>query len=128
MKTYPTAIANLSLDTLLINGKYSKRKIPHWIGTMKSLRVLGIENFTQNTLPKELAKLTQLEVLSITGCDFQERISEEFRQLHLKKLIYWTSKFSGSNMKFELYEPLVGKSITQRYFDDDDKIKPFKLG
>ncbi|MDP2525390.1 leucine-rich repeat domain-containing protein [Maribacter dokdonensis] len=128
MKTYPTPIANLTLDTLLINGKYSKRKIPHWIGTMKSLRVLGVESFTQNTLPKELAKLTQLEVLSITGCDFQERLSEEFRQLHLKKLIYWTSKFSGSNMKFELYEPLVGKSITQRYFDDDDKIKPFKLG
>ena len=128
METYPTAIANLTLDTLLINGKYSKRKIPHWIGTMKSLRVLGVESFTQNTLPIELAKLTQLEVLSITGCDFQERLSEEFRQLHLKKLIYWTSKFSGSNMKYELYEPLVGKGITQRYFDDDDKIKPFKLG
>ncbi|HAF79239.1 MAG TPA: hypothetical protein DCG42_18180 [Maribacter sp.] len=95
---------------------------------MKSLRVLGVESFTQNTLPIELAKLTQLEVLSITGCDFQERLSEEFRQLHLKKLIYWTSKFSGSNMKYELYEPLVGKGITQRYFDDDDKIKPFKLG
>ena len=31
-------------------------------------------------------------------------------------------------MKYELYEPLVGKGITQRYFDDDDKIKPFKLG
>ncbi|VXB80952.1 leucine-rich repeat domain-containing protein [Maribacter litoralis] len=127
MKTYPEAIATLNLDTLLISGKNSKREIPQWLGTMKSLRVLGIEGFKQSTLPIELATLTQLEVLSITGCEFQERISEEFKNLNLKKLVYWTSKFSGSNMKYELYEPLVGKCIAQRYLDDDDKITPFKL-
>ncbi|MEP2280896.1 hypothetical protein [Maribacter sp.] len=50
---------------------------------MSSLRVLGIESFTKNTLPTELAALTQLKVLSIIGCNFEERVSEEFRNLNL---------------------------------------------
>lgn len=127
MKSYPKAISNLNLDTLVINGKYSNRTIPKWLGTMKSLRVLGVEGFKQVTLPEELAALTQLKVLSINGCDFTERISESFRNLNLEKLVYWTSKFSGSNMKSEIYEPLAGNLVPQRYFDDEDRYEPFQF-
>ncbi|SIQ29960.1 leucine-rich repeat domain-containing protein [Maribacter ulvicola] len=127
MKRYPEALATLNLYTLLISGKYSKREIPKWIGKMNSLRVLGVEGFTQHTLPTELAALKQLKVLSITGCNFEERVSDKFRNLNLDKFIYWTSKFSGSNMKFEIYEPLQNKLAPQRYFDDKDKLAPFQL-
>ncbi|QDO94514.1 hypothetical protein FNB79_11235 [Formosa sediminum] len=127
MKSYPKAISKLNLESFLITGKYSERQIPEWIGTMTSLRVLGIEGFKQPALPEALAALTQLKVLSISGCVFSEPVSEAFRTLHLDTFIYWTSKFSGSNMKFEIYEPLVGKLVPQRYFEDKDRYGPFKV-
>ncbi|WP_165730834.1 hypothetical protein [Polaribacter sp. 20A6] len=125
--TYPETISELNLETLFISAHHKEEKIPTWITNLKNLRVLGINDFKQVVLPVELATLTQLEVLSISGCDFSEKVSEEFRNLNLQKLIYWTSKFNGSNMKSELYEPLENKLVSQRNFDDIDSEVPFRV-
>ncbi|WP_373942985.1 hypothetical protein OEG92_07715 [Polaribacter sejongensis] len=124
---YPESISKLNLETLFISAHHKEEKIPIWIAKMKNLRVLGINNFKQVVLPVELAILTQLEVLSISGCDFSEKVAEEFRNLNLQKLVYWTSKFNGSNMKSELYEPLENKLVSQRNFDDIDSEVPFRV-
>ncbi len=124
--TYPESISELNLETLLISAHNREEKIPTWIANLKNLRVLGINNFKQVVLPVELASLTQLEVLSISGCEFSEKVSEDFRNLNLQKLVYWTSKFNGSNMKSELYEPLEHKLVAQRNFDDIDSEAPFR--
>ncbi|AUC77598.1 hypothetical protein [Olleya sp. Bg11-27] len=123
---YPESISELNLEMLFISAHNRGEKIPIWIANLKNLRVLGINNFKQVVLPVELAALTQLEVLSISGCDFSEKVAEEFRNLNLQKLVYWTSKFNGSNMKSELYEPLENKSVSQRNFDDEDSEAPFR--
>lgn len=125
--TYPETISELNLETLFIRAHHKEEKIPTWIANLKNLRVLGINNFKQVVLPVELASLKQLEVLSISGCEFSERVSEDFRNMNLKKLIYWTSKFNGSNMKSEIYKPLVGKLIPQRNFDNEDSEAPFRV-
>ncbi|AUC23536.1 hypothetical protein BTO15_16150 [Polaribacter sejongensis] len=125
--TYPESISELNLETLFISAHHKEEKIPIWIAKMKNLRVLGINNFKQVVLPVELATLTQLEVLSISGCDFSEKVSEDFRTLNLQKLVYWTSKFNGSNMKSEIYEPLENKLVSQRNFDDIDSEAPFRV-
>jgi len=31
------------------------------------------------------------------------------------------------DMKSEIYEPLVGKLVPQRYFDDEDRYEPFQF-
>ncbi|RCW92481.1 leucine-rich repeat domain-containing protein [Winogradskyella arenosi] len=124
--TYPESISELNLETLFISAHNREEKIPTWIANLKNLRVLGINNFKQVVLPVELASLTQLEVLSISGCEFSEKVSEDFRNLNLQKLVYWTSKFNGSNMKSELYEPLEHKLVAQRNFDDIDSEAPFR--
>ncbi|WP_179375990.1 leucine-rich repeat domain-containing protein [Winogradskyella wichelsiae] len=124
---YPESISELNLETLFISAHNREEKIPTWIAHLKNLRVLGINNFKQVLLPVELASLTQLEVLSISGCEFSEKVSEDFRNLNLKKLVYWTSKFNGSNMKSELYEPLENKLVSQRNFDDIDSEVPFRV-
>ncbi|WP_434036209.1 hypothetical protein [Formosa sp. 4Alg 33] len=124
--TYPESISELNLETLFISAHNREEKIPTWIANMKSLRVLGINNFKQTILPVALTRLTQLEVLSISGCEFSEKVSEDFRNLNLKKLVYWTSKFNGSNMKSELYAPLEHKLVSQRNFDEEDSEAPFK--
>ncbi|WP_299779079.1 hypothetical protein [uncultured Formosa sp.] len=125
--TYPESISELNLETLFISAHNREEKIPTWIAQMKNLRVLGINNFKQVILPVELATLTQLEVLSISGCEFSEKVAEEFRNLNLQKLVYWTSKFNGSNMKSELYEPLEHKLVSQRNFDEEDSEVPFRM-
>lgn len=125
--TYPESISELNLETLFISAHNREEKIPTWITNLKNLRVLGINNFKQVVLPVELASLIQLEVLSISGCDFSEKVSEQFRNLNLQKLVYWTSKFNGSNMKAELYEPLENKLVSQRNFDDEDSEAPFRV-
>ncbi|EPR74496.1 leucine-rich repeat containing protein [Winogradskyella psychrotolerans RS-3] len=125
--TYPESISELNLETLFISAHNKEEKIPTWIANLKNLRVLGIYNFKQVVLPVELASLKQLEVLSISGCEFLEKVSEDFRNLNLQKLIYWTSKFNGSNMKSELYEPLENKLVSQRNFDDIDSEVPFRM-
>ncbi|WP_179350034.1 leucine-rich repeat domain-containing protein [Winogradskyella pacifica] len=125
--TYPESISELNLETFFISAHNREEKIPTWIANLKNLRVLGINNFKQVVLPVELASLTQLEVLSISGCEFSEKVSEEFRNLNLQKLVYWTSKFNGSNMKSELYEPLEHKLVAQRNFDDIDSEVPFRM-
>lgn len=124
---YPESISELNLETLFISAHNREEKIPTWIANLKNLRVLGINNFKQVVLPVELASLTQLEVLSISGCEFSEKVSEDFRNLNLQKLVYWTSKFNGSNMKSELYEPLENKLVSQRNFDDIDSEVPFRV-
>ncbi|MBF8150002.1 hypothetical protein ITJ86_08855 [Winogradskyella sp. F6397] len=124
---YPESISELNLETLFIRAHHKEEKIPTWIANLKNLRVLGINNFKQVVLPVELASLTQLEVLSISGCEFSEKVSEDFRNLNLQKLVYWTSKFNGSNMKSELYEPLEHKLVSQRNFDDIDSEVPFRV-
>ncbi|QCE41812.1 hypothetical protein E9099_10455 [Psychroserpens sp. NJDZ02] len=124
---YPETISELDLETLFISAHHKEEKIPIWIANLKNLRVLGINNFKQVVLPVELASLTQLEVLSISGCDFLEKVSEDFRNLNLQKLVYWTSKFNGSNMKSEIYEPLENKLVSQRDFDDIDSEVPFRM-
>ncbi|REE08136.1 hypothetical protein DFQ09_10811 [Winogradskyella pacifica] len=124
---YPESISELNLETFFISAHNREEKIPTWIANLKNLRVLGINNFKQVILPVELATLTQLEVLSISGCEFSEKVSEEFRNLNLQKLVYWTSKFNGSNMKSELYEPLEHKLVSQRNFDDIDSEVPFRM-
>jgi len=125
--TYPETISELKLETLFISAHHKEEKIPTWIANLKNLRILGINNFKQVVLPVELATLTQLEVLSISGCEFSEKVSEEFRSLNLQKLVYWTSKFNGSNMKSEIYEPLENKLVSQRNFDDIDSEVPFSV-
>ncbi|QXP65129.1 hypothetical protein [Polaribacter sp. HaHaR_3_91] len=125
--TYPETISELNLETLFIRAHHKEEEIPTWIAHMKNLRVLGLNNFKQVVLPVELATLTQLEVLSISGCDFSEKVSEDFRNMNLKKLVYWTSKFNGSNMKSELYEPLENKLVPQRNFDKEDSEVPFRV-
>ncbi|CDF79601.1 conserved hypothetical protein [Formosa agariphila KMM 3901] len=125
--TYPESISELNLETLFIRAHNREEKIPTWIANMKSLRVLGINNFKQTILPVALTRLTQLEVLSISGCEFSEKVSEDFRNLNLEKLVYWTSKFNGSNMKSELYEPLENKLVSQRNFDEKDSEAPFRM-
>ncbi|WP_159023642.1 hypothetical protein [Formosa sp. L2A11] len=124
---YPESISELKLETLFISAHHKEEKIPTWIANLKNLRVLGINNFKQVVLPVELATLTQLEVLSISGCEFSEKVAEEFRNLNLQKLVYWTSKFNGSNMKSEIYEPLENKLVSQRDFDDIDSEAPFRV-
>ncbi|MEP5255027.1 MAG: hypothetical protein ABJQ39_08235 [Winogradskyella arenosi] len=123
---YPESISKLNLETLFISAHNREEKIPTWIANLKNLRVLGINNFKQVVLPVELASLTQLDVLSISGCEFSEKVSEDFRNLNLRKLVYWTSKFNGSNMKSEIYEPLENKLVSQRNFDEVDSEVPFK--
>lgn len=125
--TYPESISELHLETLFISAHNREEKIPTWIANLKNLRVLGINNFKQVVLPVELASLKQLEVLSISGCEFSEKVSEEFRNMNLEKLVYWTSKFNGSNMKSEIYEPLENKLVSQRDFDDEDSEAPFRV-
>ncbi|PNW29130.1 leucine-rich repeat domain-containing protein [Formosa algae] len=125
--TYPESIAKLNLETFFIRAHNRETEIPTWIAHMQSLRVLGLNHFKQVVLPTELASLSQLEVLSISGCEFLEQVSEDFRNLNLKKLVYWTSKFNGSNMKSELYEPLEHKLVSQRNFDDVDSEAPFRI-
>ncbi|QXP67625.1 hypothetical protein [Polaribacter sp. AHE13PA] len=125
--TYPESISELNLKTLFISAHNREEKIPTWIANIKNLRVLGLNNFKQVVLPVELATLTQLEVLSISGCDFSEKVAEDFRTLNLQKLVYWTSKFNGSNMKSEIYEPLENKLVSQRNFDDIDSEVPFRV-
>ncbi|QXP65130.1 hypothetical protein [Polaribacter sp. HaHaR_3_91] len=124
--TYPESISELNLETLFISAHHKYEKIPTWIANLKNLRVLGINNFKQVVLPVELSTLIQLEVLSISGCDFSEKVAEDFRTLNLQKLVYWTSKFNGSNMKSEIYEPLENKLVSQRNFDDIDSEVPFR--
>ncbi|MBP1840575.1 leucine-rich repeat domain-containing protein [Formosa algae] len=124
---YPESIAKLNLETFFIRAHNRETEIPTWIAHMQSLRVLGLNHFKQVVLPTELASLSQLEVLSISGCEFSEQVSEDFRNLNLKKLVYWTSKFNGSNMKSELYEPLEHKLVSQRNFDDVDSEAPFRI-
>ncbi|QXP69782.1 hypothetical protein H0I29_14315 [Polaribacter sp. R2A056_3_33] len=124
--TYPESISELNLETLFISAHHKEEKIPTWIANLKNLRVLGMNNFKQVVLPVELASLKQLEVLSLSGCEFSEKVSEDFRNLNLKKLVYWTSKFNGSNMKSELYEPLENKLVSQRNFDEEDSEVPFR--
>ncbi|MGJ8549387.1 hypothetical protein [Winogradskyella wichelsiae] len=124
---YPESISELNLETLFISAHHKEEEIPTWIANLKNLRVLGINNFKQVVLPVELASLKQLEVLSISGCEFSEKVSEDFRNMNLKKLVYWTSKFNGSNMKSELYEPLENKLVSQRNFDDEDSEVPFRV-
>ncbi|WP_077406887.1 hypothetical protein [Cellulophaga omnivescoria] len=124
---YPESISELNLETLFIRAHNREEKIPTWISNLKNLRVLGINNFKQVVLPVELATLTQLEVLSISGCEFSEKVSDDFKNLNLLKLVYWTSKFNGSNMKSELYEPLEHKLVSQRNFDEEDSEVPFKI-
>ncbi|MGJ8549386.1 hypothetical protein [Winogradskyella wichelsiae] len=124
---YSESISELNLETLFISAHNREEKIPTWIANLKNLRVLGINNFKQVVLPIELATLTQLEVLSISGCEFSEQVAEDFRNLNLQKLVYWTSKFNGSNMKSELYEPLENKLVSQRNFDDIDSEVPFRV-
>ncbi|WP_144711123.1 hypothetical protein [Cellulophaga sp. RHA_52] len=124
---YPESISELNLETLFIRAHKREEKIPTWIANLKNLRVLGINNFKQVVLPVELATLTQLEVLSISGCEFSEKVSDDFKNLNLQKLVYWTSKFNGSNMKSELYQPLEHKLVAQRNFDEEDSEVPFKI-
>ncbi|QXP78515.1 MULTISPECIES: hypothetical protein [Winogradskyella] len=124
---YPESISELNLETLFISAHHKEEEIPTWIAHMKNLRVLGLNIFKQVVLPVELASLKQLEVLSISGCEFSEKVSEDFRNMNLKKLVYWTSKFNGSNMKSELYEPLENKLVSQREFDDEDSEAPFRI-
>ncbi|WP_225037190.1 hypothetical protein [Winogradskyella sp. SM1960] len=121
LETYPETIADLNLDTFFIDGFLTKRQIPKWIGRMKSLRVLGIEQFYYCPLPEELAELTQLKIMSIRGCDFTEQVSDKFKNLNLEDLIYRYSKFNGNNMKSSKFYALAGNKILKEDFDNRDE-------
>ncbi|WP_179375991.1 leucine-rich repeat domain-containing protein [Winogradskyella wichelsiae] len=118
LETYPETIADLNLDTFFIDGFLTKRQIPKWIGRMKSLRVLGIEQFYYCPLPEELAELTQLKIMSIRGCDFTEQVSDKFKNLNLEDLIYRYSKFNGNNMKSSKFYALAKNKILKEDFDN----------
>ena len=88
---------------------------------MKSLRVLGIEQFYYCPLPEELAELTQLKIMSIRGCDFTEQVSDKFKNLNLEDLIYRYSKFNGNNMKSSKFYALAKNKILKEDFDNRDE-------
>ena len=118
LETYPETIADLNLDTFFIDGFLTKRQIPKWIGRMKSLRVLGTENFKYSPLPEELAELTQLKIMSIRSCDFTVQVSDKFKNLNLEDLIYRYSKFNGNNMKSSKFHALAKNKILKEDFDN----------
>jgi Leucine-rich repeat (LRR) protein len=58
----PPAIAKLRLEELWLNAK----RLPPWIGTMRSLRALHVRYLRQPP-PPELGELSELEVLDLGG-------------------------------------------------------------
>jgi len=62
----PTSIIRLdALETLNL-GKWTK-KLPRWIGKLKSLKMLRIAVYEQHLLPEEIGDLTNLEQLQVIG-------------------------------------------------------------
>ncbi|UZR97091.1 leucine-rich repeat domain-containing protein [Chondrinema litorale] len=109
---YPESIAELPLHTLYLQGKFQMGAIPKFLGKIKTLHTLHLNGFSVDSLPIELTTLTNLEQLDINSTWFKNKLPEEFKNLKLKKLGYYMSKFSGNNLKKELYEPLLTPSYT----------------
>ena len=112
----PESLMHLNL-TLLNLGHLRLQEIPGFIGEMKKLKVLYLDGFHLDGLPSSIAYLPDLEYLSIDLTRFRNKLADDFKNLQLKELRMFESKFSGSNMKGELYESLLRPSVTRKVRD-----------
>ncbi len=123
VQTLPESLKELKLSTLKLN--YIKLKeIPGFIGNIKTLKVLYLEGFYIDDLPNSLAFLPNLEYLSITSTTFRKKLHQDFKNLKIKELKLFISKFGGNNMKTEFYEPLITPNFTKivrTTFDFEEK-------
>jgi len=112
IQNIPEEFASLPLEVLGLS-EMNLSDIPACIGEIKSLHTLYLEGFSSAVLPLSIASLTNLERLSIESTRFEEKIADEFKNLKLKELKLFRSKFAGNNMKQELYENLITTGYTR---------------
>ena len=116
----PECLAHLKLSILNLNH-INLKEIPDFLGKIDSLKVLYLDGFYLNNLPSSIAQLPQLEFLSLDLTLIKNKLSDEFKNLKLKEIRMFRSKFSGNNMKLEIYEHLITPTITKivREFSSD---------
>jgi Leucine-rich repeat (LRR) protein len=108
----PESLSQLKLRVLDLNH-IPLNVIPDFIGQIYMLNVLYLDGFYVDDLPKSIASLPNLSYLSIESTTFRHKLAEDFRQLKIKQLKIYRSKFAGNNMKQDLYEPLITPNMTK---------------
>jgi len=112
VKMLPDDIGTLPLSFLEL-ASLSISAIPSSIGHIKHLKTLCLDGLSLDTLPTSLTELSNLEYLSLDGTWLRQPLEEEFRQLHIKQLRMFLSKFAGNNMKRAFYETLITPNFTK---------------
>lgn len=111
VETLPESLKHLKLSVLEL-GNINIDKIPSFIGEMKDLGMLCFDSMYLDDLPSSIAYLPNLEYISINSTNFRNKLAPDFKNLKIKELRMFISKFSGNNMREELYETLITPGFT----------------
>ncbi|XP_045806846.1 putative disease resistance protein RGA3 [Trifolium pratense] len=88
LKSLPNSVCKLqNLHILKLNGCTNLQTLPNGIGNLISLRQLHITTMQSNFPDKEIAKLTSLEFISVSSCDYLESLFEGIQLPNLKMLM-----------------------------------------
>jgi Leucine-rich repeat (LRR) protein len=113
---YPPSISDLtSLETLYFHY-LPFRELPDSISMLVNIQHLYLKDLSYlRTLPEALVKIP-LKKLTLGHTTLVE-LSDVFKQWRLEELRLWFSKFSGHNMKREVYGKLIGVGTKVWYKD-----------
>ncbi|XP_059429970.1 disease resistance protein RPV1-like [Corylus avellana] len=82
-------ISNLeSLETLLLSQCFNLEKLPEQLGSLTALTMLKVENTAIKLLPSSFSLLTNLETVSLLGCECLIESPEFLHTSRLKMLIF----------------------------------------
>ncbi|CAJ2673181.1 unnamed protein product [Trifolium pratense] len=87
LKSLPNSVCKLqNLHTLNLTGCTNLQTLPNGIGNLISLRQFYITTMQSKFPDKEIAKLTSLEIISVSYCDYLESLFEGIQLPNLKLL------------------------------------------
>ena len=111
IKTIPESLTKL--DLIDFNPHHKMEKLPDYVKEFSNLETLNLEGIHFVDFPKWIADLKHLKYLGINACKFENDIPEYFHKLKLKEVIYFISKFSGSNIPYKKYQNLITPNYTE---------------